>query len=266
MLELLSYAFLQRALIAGVIVGIIAPLLGSFLMVRRYSLIADTLSHASLAGVAIGAVLGLEPVLAAAAVAVLVAVGIEFLRSTGKLPGDALLATFLTGSLALAVVIMSATGTYNASLLAYLFGSITTVGIDELWTVAAIGIVVVIAIALCYRRLFLLAFDEDVAKAAGINVRALNLGLAALTAVTVAVSMRVVGVLLIGALMVVPVLTALQFRRSFKLTMLLAVICSVLSVIFGLYFALLFNLAAGGTIVLTAVALFIVSLGVRWAA
>lgn len=263
MIELLSYSFLQRALIAGVIVGVIAPLLGSFLMVRRYSLIADTLAHASLAGVAMGAVFGLQPVFAAALVAALVAVGIEWLRSSGRLPGDALLATFLTGSLALAIVIMSATGKYNASLLAYLFGSITTVTASELWIMGAIGLLVIALVTVFYRRLFLLAFDEDVARAMGLNVRLLNLGLAVLTAVTVAVSMRVVGVLLIGALMVVPVLTALQLSRGFRSTMLIAVICSLLSVVAGLSFALVFDLAAGATIVLTAVGLFILSLGLR---
>ncbi|MCR4312229.1 MAG: metal ABC transporter permease, partial [Candidatus Uhrbacteria bacterium] len=263
MLELFSYAFLQRALLAGIIVGIIAPLLGSFLMVRRYSLIADTLAHASLAGVAIGAVLGVQPVIAAACVAALVALGIEWLRSSGRLPGDALLATFLTGSLALAVVIMSATGTYNAGLLAYLFGSITTVGVAELQMIAVIGALVVLTITLCYRRLFLLAFDEEVAQAMGLNVRLLNLGLAALTAVTVAVAMRVVGVLLIGALMVVPVLTALQFARGFRGTMLIAVVCSVIAVVSGLWFSLLFDLATGGTIVLTSVFMFMVSLALR---
>ncbi len=259
MLELFEYAFLQRALMAGLMVGMIAPLLGSFLMVRRYSLIADTLAHASLAGVAIGSVLGIAPVLAAAVVAALVAIGIEWLRLSGRLPGDALLAMFLTGSLSLAVVIMSATGKYNASLLAYLFGSITTVTTGELWMMAGISLLVVGTVVMCYRRLFLLAFDEDVARAAGLNVRLLNLGLAALTAVTVAVAMRVVGVLLIGALMIVPVLTALQLSRGFRSTMIIAVICSLVAVLLGLWVSLIFDLAAGATIVLVSVGMFILA-------
>ncbi len=257
MLEAFSYAFMQRALVAGAIVAVIAPLLGSFLMVRRFSLIADTLSHASLAGVAIGALLGLQPVLAAALVAGIVALSLEWLRASGRFPGDALLAMFLSGSLALAVVVMSATGNYNAGLLGYLFGSITTISSTDLWTTGALGVVVFAVVVVFYRRLFLMAFDEDVAKAAGLNVRGINMLMAVLTAATVSVSMRVVGVLLIGALMVIPMLAAIQLGRGFRATMMIAVAVSVVSVAVGLFASYALDIAAGGAIVLCSVAFFV---------
>lgn len=263
MLEVFSYAFMQRALAAGVIVATVAPLLGSFLMVRRFSLIADTLSHASLAGVAIGALLGLQPVLAAAVVSAVVAVALEWLRSTGRFPGDALLAMFLSASLALAVVIMSATGSYNAGLLGYLFGSVTTISVTDLWAIGVLGLAVLAVIVVFYRRLFLMAFDEDVAKAAGLKVSATNLLMAVLTAATVSVAMRVVGVLLIGALMVIPVLAALQLGRGFRVTTAFAVVCSIVSVVVGLMASYSLDIAAGGAIVLTSVGLFIILALVR---
>lgn len=258
-MDFFAYDFLTRALIAGVIVGIVAPMLGIFLTVRRYALIADTLSHASLAGVALGILLGINPLFTAVVVAVVIAVGIERLRLSGKFGGEAILALFLSGSLAFAVVGMSAAGKFNGGVLAYLFGSITTVSILDLWMIGILGAIVVVTVLVSYRKLFLLSFDEDIAKASGMNVTAYSLMLAVLTAGMVAVSMRVVGVLLVGALMVVPVLATTQWNKGFKETMGISVGISLLSVLFGLFLSYSYNLATGGTIVLCAVAFFIIS-------
>lgn len=257
--DFFAYDFLTRALIAGIIVGVVAPMLGIFLTVRRYALIADTLSHASLAGVALGILLGINPLFTAVVVSVMIAVGIERLRLSGKFGGEAVLALFLSGSLAFAVVGMSAAGKFNGGVLAYLFGSITTVSVSDLWIIGILGAIVVLTILLSYRKLFLLSFDEDIAKASGMNVTAYSLMLAVLTAGMVAVSMRVVGVLLVGALMVIPVLAATQWNKGFKETMGISVGISLLSVLIGLFLSYSYNLATGGTIVLCAVALFIIS-------
>lgn len=259
-MDFFAYDFLTRALIAGAIIAVVAPMLGIFLTVRRYALIADTLSHASLAGVALGIVFGINPILSAIGISILVAIGIERLRLSGKFGGEAVLALFLSGSLALAVVLMSAAGKFNGGVLAYLFGSITTVSVSDLWTIGILGLVVVVAIVASYRKLFLLSFDEDIAKASGMNVTAYSMMLAILTACMVAVSMRVVGILLVGALMVIPVLGATQWKRGFKGTMLIAVGISLFSVLFGLFLSYSFNLATGGTIVLCTVFSFILSL------
>lgn len=257
--DFFAYDFLTRALIGGVLVATIAPVLGIFLTVRRYSLIADTLSHASLAGVALGILLGWNPVVSAVIVAIVVAIGIERLRLSGKFSGEAVLALFLSGSLAFAVVAMSAAQAFNGGVLAYLFGSITTVTVGDLWIIGGLAVVTLGIVAARYPQFFLLSFDEDVAKANGLPVTADSLLLAIMTAATVAVSMRVVGILLIGALMVIPVLAATQFGRGFKQTIGIAVVISILSVLLGLAISYSFDFATGGTIVLCAIGLFIMS-------
>lgn len=259
LLDFFTYDFLTRALIAGLIIGAVAPILGTFLTVRRYSLIADTLSHASLAGVALGIILGINPIIAAIAVSICVAVGIERLRLSGRFGGEAILALFLSGSLAFAVVAMSAVGKFNGGVLAYLFGSITTVTAGDLWIIGGLAVVIVGIVVKMYPQFFLLSFDEDIAKANGVNVTFSSMVLAILTAAMVAVSMRVVGILLVGALMVIPVLAATQYGRGFKTTIGIAIVVSLVSVLLGLAFSYTLNLATGGTIVLCAVGLFIIS-------
>lgn len=262
--DFFAYDFLTRALVGGILVAIVAPVLGIFLTVRRYSLIADTLSHASLAGVAIGVLLGWNPVASALIVAVIVAIGIERLRLSGKFSGESILALFLSGSLAFAVVAMSAAKAFNGGMLAYLFGSITTVSAQDLWIIGGLVVVTLCVVAFRYSEFFLLSFDEDIARANGLPVTMDSLLLAILTAATVAVSMRVVGILLIGALMVIPVLAATQFQRGFKETMAIAVLLSIISVLVGLGVSYAFDLATGGTIVLCLIAIFVGS--TLWAA
>ncbi len=258
-MDFFAYDFLTRALIAGIIIGVVAPVLGMFLTVRRYALIADTLSHAALAGVAVGIVLGIDPLLAAVVVSILVAIGIERLRLSGKFGGEAILALFLSGSLAFAVVAMSAVGKFNGGILSYLFGSITTVTVNDLWIMGGLSVVTLGIIIKMYPQIFLLSFDEDIAKANGVNVTWVSVLLAVLTAAITAVSMRVVGILLVGALMVIPVLAAMQYRRGCKITIGIAIVISVASVIVGLALSYALNLATGGTIVLCAIGAFIIS-------
>ena len=257
MLEFLDYDFMQRALLAGLMIGLVAPLLGMFLTVRRQALIADTLAHASLAGVALGLLLGFDPLLMAGGVAILAALLIERLRTLGWFSGDSLLALILSGSLAFAVVGMSAAHKFNASVLQYLFGGITTVSTQDLWLIGVVSISVFILCVLLFKEFFLLAFDEDIAKAQGLKIGAFNMLMALMTALTVAVGMRVVGVLLMGALMVIPVLAAMRLNLSFKLTSGVAVLFSLLSVISGLVLSYYYDVAAGGAIVLVAIAIFI---------
>lgn len=258
--DFFAYTFLTRALIAGVLIGMIAPILGMFLTVRRYSLIADTLSHASLAGVGLGVLFGIDPLITAVLIACVVALGIERLRLSGQFSGESVLALFLSGSLAFAVVALSAAKSFNGGVLAYLFGSITTVTVSDLWMIGALVLLTLGIVIWRYRSFFLMSFDEDIARANGLSVTFDSLLLSLLTAITVAVSMRVVGVLLIGALMVIPVLAAMRFGKGFRATMIIAVVLSVLSVLTGLFLSYIFDLATGGTIVLCSVVLFILSM------
>lgn len=260
MFALFQYDFIIRAFAAGIITAIVAPLIGMFLVVRRYSLMADTLSHVALVGVAVGLLAGFSPVLGALVVAVLASILIERLRETKKVFGESILALFLSGGLALAVVLISVGHGFSIDLMSFLFGSITTVAQSDIYIISAIGIFILATVLLFYKEFFLVAFNEELAQASGINVRVLNLLLIILAAVTVSVAMRIIGVLLIGALMIIPIVSAIQFRLSFFRTLVLGVILSLISVIVGLYSSYYLNLASGGTIVVVALIIFGISL------
>ncbi len=256
MLEIFQYSFMIRAFIAGGIIAIIAPLIGTFLVAKRYSLMADSLAHVSLAGVAIGLLLGIYPVITAIIVAVITAIVIEILRTKKGISGEIALAMFLSGGLSIAIVLIGLGKGFSVDLFSYLFGSITTVQTTDLWVIGGIGIIVLATIVLLYKELLYIAFDEDAARVSGIPAEKLNIILMILTAVTVSLSMRIVGTLLIGALMVVPVVTAMQLKRSFRDTILAAILFSFLSVIVGLFLSYYLGLAAGGIIVVVALILF----------
>ncbi|MGH2403114.1 MAG: metal ABC transporter permease [bacterium] len=261
--EILQYGFMQRALLAGVMIGTIAPMIGVFLVLRRLSLIADALSHVALAGVAGGLLLGTYP-LGGALVACLVgAVGIERLRASGRLSSETALAIVLSGGFAVAVVLISLAGGFNVDLFAYLFGAITAVQPRDLWTILALGVIVLGGVAVLYKELFALAFDEEGARLQGVPVAALNLLLTAFAAVTVVVAMRIVGILLTGALIVIPAATALRLAGNFRSTLWIAVACSLISVLAGMVASFYLDIAAGGAIVLTALGLFGLSTAAR---
>jgi len=260
MLEIFKYDFMVRAFVAGLVIAVIAPAIGIFMVIRRYSLMADTLAHISLVGVAIGILTGGDPIITATATSVITAVGIEKLRLNRKIFGESVLALFLSASLAVASVLISMAKGQSLNILSYLFGSITTVAATELFFIVGLGVVVLGTLFLIYKELFFISFDEEMARAGGINTKIFNLILIILAALTVTLSMRIVGVLLIGALMVIPVITAMQFGRSFKKTLFLAIGFSLVSVISGLFISYYLDLASGGTIVVVALALFLLSL------
>ncbi len=263
MFELFQYSFAIRGLEAGIIIGLIAPLIGMFLVLRRYSLIADTLAHVSLAGIAIGFLLQINPIVTAIASTVLSSVVIERLRISRRVYGESALAIFLSGSLALAVVLISLAHGFNVGLLNYLFGSIVTVKQTDLYIIGGLGAVVAALLFLFYKELVYITFDEESAQVSGIPTRAINTLLIVLAALTVSLSIPIVGVLLISALMVIPVVTALQFRQSFGKTIVVAELVSLFSVIVGIAASFYFNLSTGGTIVLVSLVLFALSLGFR---
>lgn len=263
MLEIFSYSFMVRALIAGIAVGIAAPLIGTFLVAKRYSLIADSLAHVSLAGVAAGILLGLNPIIGALAVALVSAFAIERLRSGKRVTAEVALAMFLSSGLAAAVVLIGLNDRVNVDLMSYLFGSITTVGAQDAWIISGLALFVLAAAAVLYRQLAYASFDEEQAQASGLRVKLLNQALVLMAAATVVLSLRIVGGLLIGALTVIPVAAAAQLARSFKQTLMLSVVFGLLAVVVGLILSFYLDLAAGGTIVLTALAVFLISLGWR---
>lgn len=260
MLDIFQYDFMVRAFEAGIAVSIVAPLIGMFLVVRRYSLMADTLAHVSLAGVAIGLLLAVNPIFSAIALSLVAAIGIESLRHSRRVFGESILALFLSGSLAIAVIILSLSKGFNASLFSYLFGSIATVSTPDLWITAGLALAVFFMTVFLYKELFFISLDEELAQANGLPVKRLNIALVMLAAVAIALSIRIVGVLLIGALMVIPVISAMQYGQGFRTTLILSAFFSLIAVIAGLFISFYLDLASGGAIVLVALALFGVSL------
>jgi zinc transport system permease protein len=254
--EILQYGFMVRALIAGLLVALALPVLGSFLVARRYSLIADSLAHMSLAGVGLGLLLGTSPVMLAVPVTVAGAALLEYLRQKRRLSGETGLAILMSGGLALAVVFASLAHGRQVDFTSYLFGSITTTSESDLWVLAGTVMVVLVVAFAKYRAFLHMSFDEDSARIAGHKVSLLNYVLVILTAVTVVLAMRIVGGLLISALLVIPVITAAQFARSFRATMIVAVAVALVAVLGGLIAAFYLGVAAGGAIVLAALALF----------
>ncbi len=254
--NILHYSFIVRGLEAGIIVAVIAPLIGIFLVLRRYSLIADTLAHVSLAGIAIGLLLRINPVLAALGTAVVASLGIERLRTSKRVYGESALALFLSGSLALAVVILSLAHGFNANLFNYLFGSIVTVTTKDVRIILILAIIVTLVLAIFYHQLVYVTFDEEAAKVSGVPIRLVNTILIALAALTVALAIPIVGVLLIAALIVIPVVTALQLKKSFIRTIAYAEAVSIFSVVSGILVSFYLDLSTGGTIVLIMLAVF----------
>lgn len=260
MLEIFQYDFMVRAFTAGIAIGIVAPLIGMFLVVRRYSLMADTLAHVSFAGVAIGLLAGINPIFSAIGLSVVAGFGIESLRSTNRIFGESVLALFLSGSLALAVIILSLSKGFNANLFGYLFGSISTVSNTDLWVTICLAVIVFLDVVFLYKELFFTSFDPELAEASGLPVKVINLAMVMLAAVAVAISIRIVGVLLIGALMVIPVISAMQYGKGFRFTLILSVVFSLISVVTGLFASYYYDLASGGAIVMVALIIFVLSL------
>lgn len=260
MLDIFQYDFMVRSFEAGIAIGIIAPIVGMFLVVRRYSLMADTLAHVSLAGVAVGLLFALNPIITAVVFSIAAGIGIETLRNTRRIFGESVLALFLSGSLAVAIIILSIAKGFNANLFSYLFGSISTVSTDDLVVILVLVLAVLLVVLRLYKELFFVSFDQELAQASGLPVKALNIIVVALAAVIVALSIRIVGVLLIGALMVIPVISAMQFGKGFRATLFLSIAFSLVSVLAGLFASYYFNVASGGAIVVAALVIFLLAL------
>ncbi len=255
---MLQYGFMQRALLAALLVGLAAPSVGIYLVQRRLSLIGDGLGHVALAGVAAGILTSSAPVLTALVAAVGGAVAIEVIRARGRTSGDIALAVLFYGGIAGGVVLISqAPGGTPANLNSYLFGAITTTTVGDLRIFAGLTVAVLAVTLGLGRYLFAVSNDEEYARASGLPVLRLNLVLAIVTAVTVVVSMRVVGLLLISALMIVPIATAQLLTHSFRATVLVGTAVGVAASVGGVVTSYYASTPSGGTIVLLAIAAFL---------
>lgn len=250
--------FMQNAFAAGLIISILCPFIGLFLVLRRYSMIGDTLSHSSFAGVAIGLVMGVNPILSAFLFTTLCAVVIEFLRGYYKKYAELVMSIVLTLSLGIAILLISS-GKASAKVNSYLFGSILTVSSEDIKLILIVGIISLLTLIFLYNKLVYITFDEEGAKTSNINVKLINYIFTVLVGSTISMSIRVMGLLVISSIMIVPVATAMQLKKGFKTTLIASIIFGMIDILLGLTLSYYIDSAPGGTIALTSVVtLFIV--------
>ncbi|MFI6389716.1 metal ABC transporter permease [Nonomuraea sp. NPDC050540] len=264
MSDLLQREFFQLALIAALLVGLCAPAVGTFIVQRRLALLGDGIGHVALTGVALGFLTDTAPVLTAVLVSVAGAIAIELVRARGRTSGDVALALLFYGGIAGGVMLMAiAPGGSNAKLNSFLFGAIASVTRQDIWIIGGLAVAVLAVVGFFGRELFVLCQDEEVAKASGLPVRFLSLLIAVTAALTVVIAMRVVGLLLVSALMVIPVATSQQLTRGFKATMGLATVFGMVAAVGGLLVSTVSpKVPPGASIVLLALAGFVLALGV----
>src|ERR687888_503036 len=254
-----EFEFMRLAFAAGAVVGLLAPVVGFFLVQRQMSLIGDGIGHVAFAGVALGYLIGISPVWTALGASIAGAAAIEWLRARRKAAGDQALALVFYTGIAGGVVLISSAGALNANLFTYLFGSILTVSRGDLVRIALLGLGALALVAVLLRALLAVAIEGGGARVAGLPVPVLNGVVSMLAALTIGISMRIVGILLIAALMVLPVIAAQRIAWSLRSTIGLAVAIGLGSVLAGLTASYYANLPPGGAIVLTAASLFLVA-------
>ncbi|SFH60507.1 zinc transport system permease protein [Tindallia magadiensis] len=254
--EIMQYGFMQRALIAGIFVALICPSIGIFLTLRRLSMIGDTLSHVALAGVAGGILLNFYPIYTALLFTLAASFAIEILRKEFHQYAEVSLAVILSFGIGLATILISMGGA-GATVFSYLFGSVTLVSYQDLVSISILGGIILATVLFYYRSLFYMAFDETAARLAGVPVKRINFIFTVLVAMTISISMRIVGILMVSSLMVIPVATSLQLKASFRVTFIASLVFGLISVMGGLVISFYASLAPGGTIVMTSVAVLI---------
>lgn len=249
---MLQYSFMQNALIAAFFISLLCPAVGVFLVLKRYSMMGDTLSHASFAGVAIGLISGFNPILSAFIFTSLCGLLIEVLRYYYKKYAELILAIVLTLCVGIAITLISS-GRVGANINSFLFGSILTVTRGDLLTMLILSIVSVFILFIYFYNLMYITFDEEGAQIAGIRVKLLNYIFAILVATTISVSIRIMGILVISSMIAIPVASALQLNRGFKLTLMFSVLFGFIDIISGLILSVYINCAPGGTISLMSI-------------
>jgi zinc transport system permease protein len=258
-MSVLALDFMQRALMAAVLTGLAATAVGTYLVQRRLALMGDGIGHVALTGVALGLLTGWAPIWTAVIVATAGAVAIELVRERRRASADVALAMLFYGGIAGGVLLVGLAGSTAATLNSYLFGSVTTVSVTDLWVIAVLAWVVLVLALGLQPQLFAVCQDEEFARVTGLPVRAYNVLIAVMAAVTVTVAMRTVGLLLVSALMVVPVATAQQVSRGFRITLLLALALGVAASVAGVVFSYYVDVAPGAAIVVIALAGFVLA-------
>ena len=256
-LEALSYTFMQKALIAGIAVGLICSFMGTFLVLRRYSLFGDGIAHVAFGGISVGLFLGVFPLWTAFIVSIFGGLGLQKLRQSTKISGDSAVAVVLVSGLAVGVILVSSSSGFSVDLFSFLFGSILLISNEDTIMILAISAGIIATLTILQKQFLHLTFNEEQAKLVGLRTTLLNYAFVVLASITVVTSMRLVGILLISALIVIPNITAMMFGKGFKKTVFISMGIAVISVISGILVSYFLNVAPSGTIVVIAVGILI---------
>lgn len=260
MLEIFQYEFMINAFIAGILIAILTSSISLFVVVKRYAMLSDALAHISLLGVAIGFLFQISTIIMAVIVSVISAIMIEYLRSNKKLYSDSMLSIFLSSALAISIIIVSLSNSFNTSLFDYLFGSIVAITDEDIQIIIGFFILCFLFMGMYHKQLLLISFNEELALSQGINVKFINLIFTALIGILVAISIKIIGALLIGAIMIIPVISAICLKKSFKITWILTTIFSTIGILIGLILSFYIDLPSGATIVIVLLLIFLSTL------
>lgn len=255
-MEILSYGFMQRAVITGIAISILTGIISVFVVLRRVSFVGSGISHAAFGGVAIGFLAGINPLITAVTYSIIIAFGIEIISSKGRVAEDTAIGIFYSSSMALGIVLISLSKNYNVDLFGYLFGSILAIKEEEMWITIAITFVLLITLAIIMKELLLITFNEELAAVSGIPTRLIKSIFLISMAVAIVASIKVVGIILVSALLVIPGATAQLLSRNFYIMLFLSCLIALSSTISGLYLSYQFDISSGGAIVLLTTVLF----------
>jgi len=262
-IEILTYGFMQRALVSGIAIAILCSVVGLFLVLRRYSLFGDAIAHSSFGGIAAGLLIGIYPLWGAYIVSIFSALVITRIRQKFDISGEAAVAVLLSSGIAVGLILISLVDGFTVDIFSFLFGSILLVSAQDTVLVLSLTGVILVVILLFYRQLIYSTFNEEQAKVSGIPVEKINYLIVLIAGITVVTSIQLVGILLISALFVIPNVTAIMYGRSFKQTALLSIIFAVSSVIAGIMISYVFDITPAGTIVLISITFLGVSMGLK---
>ena len=261
--EILSFGFMQRAIISGIAIALLCSVVGLFLVLRRYSLFGDAIAHSSFGGIAAGLLVGVYPLWTAYIVSLASAVIITKIRQKFDISGEAAVAVLLSSGIAVGLILISISGGFTVDIFSFLFGSILLVSTENTILILALTGSILIVILLLYRNLIYSTFNEEQAKVSGIPVEKINYLIVFLAGITVVTSIQLVGILLISALFVIPNVTAIMYRRGFKQTALVSISFAVFSVVTGIILSYVFDITPSGAIVLLLIAIFAATLGIK---
>jgi len=262
-LEILSFGFMQRAVISGIAIALLCSVVGLFLVLRRYSLFGDAVAHSSFGGIAAGLLIGVYPLWTAYIVSLASAIIITKIRQKFDISGEAAVAILLSSGIAIGLILISLSGGFSMDIFSFLFGSILLVSTEDTILILALTGSILIVILLLYRELIYSTFNEEQAKVSGISVEKINYLIVFIAGITVVTSIQLVGILLISALFVIPNVTAIMYRRGFKQTSLISISIAVFSVVAGIMLSYIFDITPSGTIVLLSTTIFAITLSIK---